>query len=117
MCPGGASFARPGRVRPFFQATQGFEFLRVPVYGDAGEARGLAGVAWDMSERFEAEERQRLITHFFDHASDAVLILDKERRVLTLNQAVTTMSGYELADMQGRLPRFIVEVPVVHVTQ
>lgn len=57
-----------GQSRPF-------EFLRVPVYGDAGEARGLAGVAWDMSERFEAEERQRLITHFFDHASDAVLIL------------------------------------------
>jgi len=91
-----------GQSRPF-------EFLRVPVYGDAGEARGLAGVAWDMSERFEAEERQRLITHFFDHASDAVLILDKERRVLTLNQAVTAMSGYELADLQGRLPRFIVE--------
>uniref|UniRef100_UPI002492A076 bifunctional diguanylate cyclase/phosphodiesterase n=1 Tax=Azonexus hydrophilus TaxID=418702 RepID=UPI002492A076 len=91
-----------GELRPF-------EFLRVPVYGDAGEACGLAGVAWDMSERFEAEERQRLITHFFDHASDAVLILDKERRVLTLNQAVTKMSGYELADMQGRLPRFIVE--------
>ncbi|MDO9596167.1 MAG: EAL domain-containing protein [Azoarcus sp.] len=91
-----------GRLRPF-------EFLRVPVYGDAGEIRGLTGVAWDLSERFEAEERQRLITHFFDHGSDAVLILDKERRVLTLNEAVTTISGYELADLKGRLPRFIIE--------
>lgn len=86
-----------------------FEFLRVPVYGDAGEVRGLAGVAWDMSERYEAEERQRLITHFFDHASDAVLILDRERRVLTINRAVTAISGYELADLKGCLPRFIVE--------
>lgn len=91
-----------GALRPF-------EFLRVPVYGDAGEARGLAGVAWDMSERFEAEERQRLITHFFDHASDAVLILDRERRVLTINRAVTAISGYELDDLKGRLPRFIVD--------
>lgn len=86
-----------------------FEFLRVPVYGDNGQARGLAGVAWDMSERFEAEERQRLITHFFDHASDAVLILDAERRVLTINKAVTAISGYNLEDMQGRLPRFMLE--------
>ncbi|UCV16053.1 EAL domain-containing protein [Quatrionicoccus australiensis] len=86
-----------------------FEFLRVPVYRDDGQPRGLAGVAWDMSERFEAEERQRLITHFFDNANDAVLILDEERRVLTLNKAVTAISGYTLEDLQGRLPRFMVE--------
>ncbi len=86
-----------------------FEFLRVPVYRDDGQPRGLAGVAWDMSERFEAEERQRLITHFFDNANDAVLILDEERRVLTLNKAVTAISGYTLEDLQGRLPRFMVD--------
>jgi len=86
-----------------------FEFLRVPVYGDAGEIRGLTGVAWDMSERYEAEERQRLITHFFDHVNDAVLILDSERRVLTINRAVTAISGYDLNDLKGRQPRFIVE--------
>ena len=86
-----------------------FEFLRVPVYGETGQATGLAGVAWDMTERYQAEERQRLITHFFDHANDAVLILDEERRVLTLNKAVTAISGYLLDDLKGRLPRFIVE--------
>lgn len=91
-----------GRQRPF-------EFLRVPVYSEAGQANGLAGVAWDMSERYEAEERQRLITHFFDHANDAVLILDAERRVVTLNKAVTAISGYEIADLKGKLPRFMVE--------
>lgn len=91
-----------GALRPF-------EFLRVPVYGEAGEARGLAGVAWDMTERYEAEERQRLITHFFDQASDAVLILDRERRVVTINRAVTEISGYELDDLKGRVLRFIVE--------
>jgi len=86
-----------------------FEFLRVPVYGDAGEIRGLTGVAWDMSERYESEERQRLITHFFDNVNDAVLILDRERRVLTINRAVTAISGYELADLKGRQPRFLVD--------
>ncbi|MBS1129316.1 MAG: diguanylate cyclase/phosphodiesterase with sensor(s) [Proteobacteria bacterium] len=86
-----------------------FEFLRVPVYRDDGQPRGLAGVAWDMTERYEAEERQRLITHFFDHANDAVLILDAERQVVTLNKAVTTISGYSLDDLKGRPPRFMLE--------
>jgi diguanylate cyclase (GGDEF)-like protein/PAS domain S-box-containing protein len=86
-----------------------FEFLRVPVYHDDGQPKGLAGVAWDMTERYQAEERQRLITHFFDHASDAVLILDAERRVLTMNRAATTISGYELDDIKGQRPSFMVE--------
>lgn len=86
-----------------------FEFLRVPVLDDKGRIKGLAGVAWDMSERFAAEERQRLITHFFDHGSDAVLILDKARRILTLNQAVTAISGYQLDDLRGRLPRIVLD--------
>lgn len=86
-----------------------FEFLRVPVYRDDGQPRGLAGVAWDMTERYEAEERQRLITHFFDHANEPVLILDAERRVVTLNKAVTAISGYCLDDLKGRPPRFMLE--------
>ena len=86
-----------------------FEFLRVPVYGEHGEPRGLAGVAWDMSERYEAEERQRLITHFFDHSNDAVLILDQSRHVLTVNAALSAISGYRPEELKGKLPRFMVE--------
>jgi len=86
-----------------------FEFLRVPVYSDDGQPKGLAGVAWDMTDRYEAEERQRLIAHFFDHANDAVLILDAERKVVTLNKAVTAISGYSLDDLRGKLPRFMLE--------
>jgi len=85
------------------------EFLRVPVYHDDGQPKGLAGVAWDVTERYEAEERQRLITHFFEHASDAVLILDEKHRVLTLNRAATAISGYELEDLKGKFPRMFIE--------
>ncbi|RIX45615.1 MAG: EAL domain-containing protein [Rhodocyclales bacterium GT-UBC] len=91
-----------GTLRPL-------EFLRVPVYGEDGQATGLAGVAWDMTERFEAEERQRLITHFFDYANEAVLILDSQRNVVTLNKAVSSLSGYELADLKGKPPRFMLD--------
>lgn len=85
-----------------------FELLRVPVHHDDGQPKGLAGAGWDMTYRFEAQERQRLITHFFDNASDAVLILDAERRVITMNKAATAISGYEPEDLQGKLPGFMV---------
>lgn len=91
-----------GRLRPF-------EFLRVPVLDDDGQPKGQAGVAWDMTERYEAQERQRLITHFFDNASDALLILDAEQRVLALNKAAIAVSGYELDDLKGKPPGFMVE--------
>ncbi|MDR2838943.1 MAG: EAL domain-containing protein [Azonexus sp.] len=90
-------FEVKGRKRPFL-------FVRMPVYDEAGELTGLAGVATDMTERFEAEERQRLVTQVFDHSGEAMLILDKERRVVTINHAVTALSGYQLADLQGWRP-------------
>lgn len=87
-----------GKQRPF-------EFLRSPVYGEDGRAKGLAGVAWDMSHRYEAEARQRLITHVFDHSGEAILILDAERRVVTFNQAVTQITGYRLDELVGQPAR------------
>ncbi|MDR2188606.1 MAG: EAL domain-containing protein [Azonexus sp.] len=90
-------FTIKGQKRPL-------QFTRTPVYDEAGKLTGLAGVAADLTEHFAAEERQRLITHFFDYGSEAMLILDSERRVLTINRMFTTMTGYELADVKGQRP-------------
>jgi PAS domain S-box-containing protein len=58
-------------------------------------------VAWDLSDRYEAEERRRLITHVFDHSSEAIVILDDQHRVVDFNKAVTTITGYTLSDVKG----------------
>ena len=39
------------------------------------------------------EERRRLITHVFDHSSEAIVILDDQHRVVDFNKAVTTITG------------------------
>ena len=83
-----------------------FEFLRVPVYDEANQPKGLAGVAWDMSERYEAADRQRLITHVFDSSNEAILILDGERTILTFNKAFADLTGYQLEEVQGQKPLF-----------
>jgi len=82
-----------------------FEFLRVPVCDEQGQPRGLAGVAWDMSERFEAEARQRLITQVFDHSTEALLILDGRMEAVAINRAFTEFTGYQLEDVLGHMPR------------
>ncbi len=79
-----------------------FEFLRVPLIDANGQPSGLSGVAWDLSDRYEAEERRRLITHVFDHSNEAIVILDHQHRVVDFNKAVTDMTGYTLSDVRGR---------------
>ena len=82
-------------------AKRPFEFLRVPLIAADGQPTGLTGVAWDLSDRYEAEERRRLITHVFDHSSEAIVILDDQHRVVDFNKAVTTITGYTLSDVKG----------------
>lgn len=79
-----------------------FEFLRVPLIGADGVVSGITGVAWDLSDRYEAEERRRLITHVFDHSNEAIVILDDQRRVVDVNKAVTDLTGFELNDVKGQ---------------
>lgn len=79
-----------------------FEFLRVPLFDASGQPTGLTGVAWDLSDRYEAEERRRLITHVFDHSNEAILILNEQLRVVDFNKAVTDITGYTLNDVKGR---------------
>jgi diguanylate cyclase (GGDEF)-like protein/PAS domain S-box-containing protein len=86
---------------------QPFEFLRVPVYDEAGKPRGIAGVARDISYRYEAEHRQRLVTHVFDNSQEGLLILDAEGRIALCNRAFEQMCGYPLAELAGRSPKFL----------
>jgi PAS domain S-box-containing protein len=86
----------PVREEVWLDAGEGrrlYEFLRVPVFGTDGKARGLAGVAWDITLRFEAERRQRLVTQVFDNSTEGLLILDAQARVILCNRAFEHTSG------------------------
>lgn len=84
-----------------------FGFLGVPLFRDDGQPGSFTGVAWDLSDRYDAEQRQRLITHVFDHSSEAILILDDQYRVVTFNKAVTDITGYLPEDAQGQRARLL----------
>ena len=107
-----AAFQSRAQVRREFRlkldgTERPFGFLGVPLFGDDGQPKGFTGVARDMSERNEAEQRRRLITHVFDHSSEAILILDDQFRIVTFNKAVTEITGYSLSETQGQAARVL----------
>jgi diguanylate cyclase (GGDEF)-like protein/PAS domain S-box-containing protein len=101
---------RPLREERWFDIGSGpqpFEFLRAPVYDENGEPKGIAGVVWDISERYVAEERRRLIAHVFDHSNEAILIMDAEGKIIALNNSFSAITGYGIDDAKGHLPTLI----------
>lgn len=101
---------QPTREERWFDIGHGlqpFEFLRVPVYDENGRPRGLAGVAWDISERYEAEQRQRLVTQVFDNSTEGLVIIDADRCIVTCNKAIETLSGYRQEELKGRGVAFL----------
>lgn len=106
------AFEARGPVREEFWFDLGhirrpFEFLRVPVYGKDGQPRGLAGVAWDISDRLAAEQRQRLVTQVFDNSNEGLLILDSSGLIVLCNRAFEQFCGYALDELAGRSPVFL----------
>lgn len=81
-----------------------YQFVRVCIFDETGKATGLAGVAWDITELFKAQERQRLVTHVFDRSVESLLILNAERRFIACNETFVSLTGYHFDDIRGMDP-------------
>lgn len=49
------------------------------------------------------EDNYRLLADAFAHTADGIMILDNKRRIVTVNHAFTTISGYEAGEVIGRM--------------
>ena len=64
--------------------------------------------AWrDMTERRQAEQRQRLAGAVFESAQEAIVVLDTAHNIIAANPAFTTLSGYSEAEALGKKPFFL----------
>ena len=54
-----------------------------------------------------AEERLKLMASVYEHTSEAILVTDADKRIVSINRAFTTLTGYALADVQGRNPSLL----------
>lgn len=72
-----------------------------------GVVCGLAGTLQDMTERKGFEEQLRLWARVFESASEGIMITDAERRIIAVNQAFLTLSGYSMNEVLGQSPRIL----------
>ncbi|CAD5107148.1 putative bifunctional diguanylate cyclase/phosphodiesterase [Zestomonas carbonaria] len=67
-----------------------------------GKVLRMLGTRRDISHWKNREEEQRLSAMVFEAASEGIVILDAEYRVLMVNRAYSAVTGYRLEDVQGR---------------
>ena len=75
---------------------------RVFEWDQEGRPLWMAGTHQDISAQKASEESHRLAAAVFDHALEAIMITDAERRILEVNAAFTRITGYARDDVLGR---------------
>ena len=96
--------ARPdGSVR--WVLARGFQ-----VRDAAGVLQQLTGTVSDVTERKESEESLRLLGSALEQSKESIMITDAQLelpgpRIVFVNAAFTTMTGYSLEDVIGKTPR------------
>jgi diguanylate cyclase (GGDEF)-like protein/PAS domain S-box-containing protein len=52
-------------------------------------------------------ERLRLASEVFNNSQEGIMVTDAQNRILTVNKAFTTITGYGEGEVIGRLPQFL----------
>ncbi len=92
-----------------------------PTYDVAGRPSGFIGVTRNITERTRAEEAlaasRARFEAIFNSMDDAVIFVNRERRMALLNQAVEALFGYRPEELLGRTTEILYANPADYVKQ
>jgi diguanylate cyclase (GGDEF)-like protein/PAS domain S-box-containing protein len=74
------------------------------VVADEGGQASLQGFLFDITNRKRAEEQLRLAGEVFQSSGEAIVITDSEMRIVSVNPAFTTVTGYSAEEAVGQTP-------------
>lgn len=78
-----------------------------PWYTGSGAVGGIIVFSMDITERRQAEERQRLAARVFAHAREGIMIADAQGIIVDVNDMFTEITGYTREEVVGRNPRLL----------
>jgi diguanylate cyclase (GGDEF)-like protein/PAS domain S-box-containing protein len=67
----------------------------------------MVGIQTDITQRKQTEEELRRNSMVFESVLEAVMICDKENRILAVNEAFTRITGYSRANVIGKDPKLL----------
>lgn len=72
--------------------------------GAQGEGPVLVGAWLDVTDRLQAQEQLRLTAQVFESSHEGILITDADNRMVSVNRALTAITGYDKEELLGRNP-------------
>ncbi|MBI4998003.1 MAG: EAL domain-containing protein [Rhodocyclales bacterium] len=60
-----------------------------------------------LEQLHRSEEEMRLASSVYESSSEAILVADRDNRIVAVNPAFTKLTGYTLAEVLGRDPRLL----------
>jgi len=61
----------------------------------------------DITSRKQVETQLKLIAQVFDHVTEGVMITDDQKKILVINKAFTTLTGYGRKEVVGKTPTIL----------
>lgn len=74
------------------------------IYDERGEVLHLEGFIMDISERKRAQQEMTKLSRIAEQTDNAVILTNVAGEIEWVNQAFTTISGFELAEVRGKKP-------------
>jgi two-component system, chemotaxis family, CheB/CheR fusion protein len=81
--------------------------IRFPLMGNDNLPYGVCTQSSDITARVQAESQLRLAARVFDRSSEAIIVTDPMKNILTINEAFTKITGYQVEDVMGKNPPFL----------
>ncbi|MBF0257023.1 MAG: diguanylate cyclase, partial [Gammaproteobacteria bacterium] len=67
----------------------------------------ICGIVRDVTERKQTEARLQLMATVFSNSNEAIIVTDANNRIVAVNPAFTTLTGYLQDDVHGKNPSIL----------
>lgn len=81
-------------------ACKWYRFYGQSIGKNAKKSQRIIGVIQDISERHQVEEKLKAAAKVFEHTAEGVIILNKERKIESVNDAFSVISGFMDDELQ-----------------
>ena len=86
---------------------QTIETIKTCVQDTGGRPVGTVGIARDITKRRLEDKERQLSAKAFESLAEGILVTDDKRRIVSVNKALCTITGYEAEELMDQSPSML----------